>query len=88
MNFRAFADQLDAVIKANSAAKEIPSAEAIADDVLRQQQHHVTEEHGTRLSREQWKEHRNEANMVRDACLAYRETDENGSEIYCLLYLT
>jgi hypothetical protein len=45
MNFRAFADQMDAFIKVNSAAKVIPSAMAIAEEVLRQHQEHVTEEH-------------------------------------------
>ena len=88
MNFRAFADQVDAVIKANSAAKVIPSAEAIAEEVLMQQHEHVTQEHGTRVSREQWNEHRNEVDMGKDADLAYRETDETGREIYCPVCLT
>jgi hypothetical protein len=88
MNFRAFAEQVDAVIKANSAETVIPSTEAIAEEDLRQQQQHETEEHGTGVSWELWKEHRNEANMVRDVGLAYRETDENGREIYCPICLT
>ena len=87
-NFRAFAEQVDAVIKANSVAKVIPSAEAIAEEVLKQQQQHVTEEHGTGVCREAWQDHRNEADMVRDAGLAYRETDESGREIYCPICLT
>ena len=57
INFRVFAEQMDAVIKSNSAAKVNPSAEAIAEEVLRQQQHHVIEarikEHGTGVSWEQ-----------------------------------
>ncbi len=36
INFRAFAEQVDAVIKANSATQVIPSAEAIAEEVLKQ----------------------------------------------------
>jgi len=35
INFRAFAKQMDAVIKSNSAAKVIPFAEAIVEEVLR-----------------------------------------------------
>jgi len=79
---------VNAVITINSAAKVIPSAEAITEEVLRQQREHVTEEHGTRVSREQWKEYRNEVDMAKDAGLAYRETDEIGREIYCLVCLT
>jgi hypothetical protein len=37
VNVRAFAQQGDAVINENSAAQVIPSAEAIAKEVLRQQ---------------------------------------------------
>jgi hypothetical protein len=79
---------VDAVIKANSAAKVIPSAEAIAEEVLRQQQQHVTHENGTGVFREAWQDHRNPADMVRDAGLAYRETEESGREIYCPICLT
>jgi hypothetical protein len=34
---------MDAVIKSNSAAKVIPSAEVIAEEVLRQHHHHAIE---------------------------------------------
>jgi len=54
---------------------------------LRQHHHHVIEarieEHGAGVSRKQWKEHRNEANMIKDAGLAYWEAKGNGREIYC-----
>jgi hypothetical protein len=70
-NFRAFAKQMDLVIQSNSAAKVIPSSEAIAEEVLRQQHHNAIEarieEHGTGVSRQQWKDHRNESDMIRDA---------------------
>ena len=88
VDFRAFAQQVDLVIKANSAAQVIPFAEAIAAEVLKQQQQHLTQQRGTCVSRELWKEHRNEADMVRDVGLAYREDDANGREIYCLVCLT
>ncbi len=52
MNFRAFAEQVDAVIKANSAAQVIPSAEAIAAEVLKQQKDYGTQQHGTGVFRE------------------------------------
>jgi hypothetical protein len=88
MNFRAFAGQVDAVIKANSAAQVIPSAEAIAAEVLKQHKDSATQQHGTGVFREIWREHRNEAGMVREAGLAYKETDDNGREIYCPVCLT
>ncbi len=83
IDFRAFARQVDSVSKANSAAQVIPFAEAIADEVLRQQHHKRTQQHSTGVFREMWKEHRIEANIVRDAGLAYRDTDDHGREIYC-----
>ncbi len=39
INFRAFAEQMDTIIKPNSAAQANPSAKAIAEEILRQQQH-------------------------------------------------
>ncbi len=78
---------MDAIIKANSATKVIPSAEGIAEEVLRQQQEHLTVEHETIVSREKLKEHRNEVNMIKDVGLAYKETDETGREIYCSMCL-
>ena len=59
MNFRSFAEHVDAVIKANSAAQVIPFAEAIAEEVLKQQQLHATQQHGTRVFQEIWSEYRN-----------------------------
>ena len=56
VNLRAFVEQVDTVIKANSAAQVIPSAEAIAEEVLREQQHQRTQQHGTGFFRELWKE--------------------------------
>jgi hypothetical protein len=88
IDFRAFARQVDFVIKANSAAQVIPSAKAIADEVLRHHQHQRTQEHGTGVFRELWKELRIEADVVRDAGLAYRDTDAHGREIYCPTCLT
>ncbi len=81
MDFRDFAQQVDAIIKANSAAQVIPFAEAIAEEVLRQQQQHLTQQRGTCVFRELWKEHRNEANMVRDVGLAYRDNDANERQV-------
>jgi hypothetical protein len=54
----------------------------------RQHHEHVTEEHEAIVSREQWNEHRNEVDMVKDVGLAYRETDETGREIYYPVWLT
>jgi hypothetical protein len=87
LNIRAFAEQVDTAIKANSATQVIPSDEAIAEEVLRQQKHRRTQHHGTGVSRELWTEHRNEADMVRDAGLAYRDIDNNGREIFCPICL-
>jgi hypothetical protein len=70
--WRSMTTSLDNVIKSNSTAQVIPSAEAIATEVLRQQREHVTEQHGTGVSKENWSEHKNEADMVRDVGLAYR----------------
>ena len=88
MNFRAFAERVDAVIKVNLAAQAITSAEATAEEDVRQQQVNATQQHGTVVFREIWREHRNEADMVSDADLAYKDTDDNGREIYCPICLT
>jgi hypothetical protein len=82
LNIGAFAQQVDTVIKANSAAQVIPSAEAIAEEVLRQQKHRRAQQHGTGVSWELWTEHRKETDMVRDDLLAYRDIDNNGREIF------
>ena len=79
---------MDDVTKANSAAQVIPCAEAIVEEVLRQHQRHVTQQRGTGVFRELWKESRNEADMVKDVGLAYRNNDANGREIYCPICLT
>jgi hypothetical protein len=50
--WRSLTRSLDGVIKSNSTAQVIPSAEAIAAEVLRQQQQHRTEQQGTGVSRE------------------------------------
>ncbi len=64
--WRSLTRSLDGVIKSNSTAHVIPSAEAIAAEVLRQQQLHRIEQRGTGLKRENWTEATVEANMVRD----------------------
>ena len=52
---------------------------------MRQHQLHRIEQHGTGLIRENWTEAYVEADMVRDARLAYRELDGGrGREIFCL----
>ena len=88
MDTSSFARQVDVVIKAYSAAQVIPSTEAIAVEVLRQQQLHTTLQRGMCVSRELLQDHRNEEDMVRDAGLAYRDTDENAQEIFCPICLT
>ena len=88
VDFRAFPQQVDTVIEANSAAQVIPSAEAIAAEVLRQQEHKHTEERGTGVFRDLWKEHRNKADMVRHVGLAYRDCDDGGLKIDCPLCQT
>ena len=81
---RSLTTSLDNVIKSNSTAQAIPSAEAIAMEVLRQQREHVIEQHGTGVSKENWSEHKNEAAMVLDAGFAYREIDGGRDrEIFC-----
>ena len=82
--WRSLTRSLDGVIKSNSTAQVIPSAEAIAAEVLRQQQLYRIEQRGTGLIRENWTEASVEADMVRDAGLSYRELDGGHSrEIYC-----
>ena len=52
VDFRAFAQHVDTVIKANSTTQVIYSAEAIAAEVLKQQQHHMTLQRGICVFRE------------------------------------
>jgi hypothetical protein len=61
------------VIKSNSTAQVIPSAEAIATEVLRQQDLQRIEQNGTSLIRENSTAHNVEADMIRDSGMAYRE---------------
>ena len=86
--WRSLTRSLDGVIKSNSTAQVIPSAEAIAAEVLRQQQQHRTEQQGTGVSRENWLLHIVEADIVRDAGLAYREViDRLGKELSKLSFI-
>jgi hypothetical protein len=73
-----FERQVDSIVKANSATPK-----AIAEEVLRMQQQQHLEKHGTGLVRENWREHQNETDMVRDAGLAFRDTDDGAREVYC-----
>ena len=75
--------QIDSTLKANATTQVIPSKEAIAEEVLRQQAQRHTEQHGTGVSRETWIDHDNEPDMVKEAGLAYRDTDEGEREVYC-----
>ena len=50
--WRSLTTSLDNVIKLNSTAQVIPSAKAIAMEVLRQQREHVIEQHGTKVNKE------------------------------------
>ena len=52
--WRTLTQHLDTVIKANCTAQVIPSAQVVAEEVLRQQQQQHLAEHGTRVSRERW----------------------------------
>jgi len=73
--WRSFTRNVDRVIKVNSTAQVIPSAKAIAAEVLRHQQIHRNEQNGTSVSRENWIHHIVEADIVKDAGLAYIEID-------------
>jgi hypothetical protein len=74
----------DGVIKSNSTDQVIPSAEAIAAEVLKQQTLQLLEQHCTGLSIENWTAHTVETDMVRDDGLSYREIDGDQScEIFC-----
>jgi hypothetical protein len=81
--WRSLTRSLDGVIKSNSRAHDIPSAEAIAAEVLRQHQLHRIEQRGTCLIRENWNEATAEADMVRDAGMAYIELDGGRSREIC-----
>ena len=78
---------MDTVIKANCTAQVIPSAHAIAMEVLRQQKESNDEEHGAGVSRERWMEHTTLPDMVRDSGLSFRGTDGEEREVYCSVCL-
>jgi hypothetical protein len=69
---------LDRVIKSNSTAQVIPSAEVIAMEVLRQQHLQRIEQNGTSLIRENWTAQTVEADMIKDSGMAYREIGGGG----------
>jgi hypothetical protein len=81
--WRSLTQSLDGVIKSNSTAQVISSVESIAAEVLRHQQQHRIEEHGTGVYRENWTHHTNEADVVKDAGLAYRENDGGRYQTLC-----
>jgi hypothetical protein len=81
--WRALTVQVDTITKANCTAQVIPSAHIIAEEDLRQQAMKELEEKGTCVCRERWQDHRNVPDMVRDFGLAYRDTDNDGREVYC-----
>ena len=81
--YAAIGQQVHVVIEAAAAAQVWPIAAINAKEVWKLKSRHEAQQRGPRLFREIWSSHRNEADMVRDAGLAYRATDEEGSEIYC-----
>ena len=81
--WRLFRQNLDTTIKANAAAKVIPCAKTIAEEVMRQQQLQQREKIGTCVSREHWRLHDNEEDMVKDVGLTYETVDDEGRAIYC-----
>jgi len=76
---------MDASINANVAAKVIPSAEVIAEEITKQHREQEIQPNGTRVLRNRWMDHRNEADMVRDAGLAYESNEEGERVIHCPL---
>ena len=64
--WRALGQHVDTVIKANCTAQVIPSAQIVAEEVLRQQHQRQLEEHGTGVSRELWTSHTTVPDMVRE----------------------
>jgi hypothetical protein len=75
------------VIQSYAAANILPSVKAIREEVLRQSQHQQLEEHGTCVSKERWEDHQNEADMVREAGLAYIVAECEGREVHCPICL-
>ena len=74
---------MDTFIKANCTTQVIPSANAIAKEVVRHQHAQNYEEHGAGVSRERWIDHTTLSDMVRGFGTAYRGTDDEGREVYC-----
>ncbi len=64
--WRVLGQHVNTVIKASCTAQVIPSAQIVAEDVLRQQHQRQLEEHGTGVSRELWTSHTNVPDMVRE----------------------
>ncbi len=77
--WRSLTRSLDMVIKLNSTAQVIPSAEAIATEVLRQQHLQRIEQNGSSLIWENMTAHTVEADMIKDSSMAYREIGGGGS---------
>ena len=77
-----FRQHVDGIIKANSAAKVIPYAEAIAEEVLRQHQARHLQWNDTYMIRENWKDHSNRVDMVNSVGLAFTSDEERGRVIY------
>ncbi len=79
--WRALTHQADTVIKANCTTYVITSANAIAEEVLRQQQAHNLKQHGSSVSGERWIDHTTVPDMVRGYGRAYRGSDDGGREV-------
>ena len=80
---RVFRQQVDAIKEANPTAKVIPSAKAIAEEVMKQYQAKLVQWNGKGMIREIWKHHANHVDMVMSAGLAYAVDKKGGRVIYC-----
>jgi len=52
-------------------------------EVVRTQEEHRLQRHGTCFIRELWREHRIQADVVRESGMTFRETDDTGREMHC-----
>ena len=77
-----FKQQVDAIIKVSLAAKVIPYAEAIAEEVMKQHQAELLQWNGIDIILENWKDHSNHVSIVRSSGLAYVADEERGRVIY------
>jgi hypothetical protein len=59
----------------------IPSAEAIAEEVMKHHQAEKVQREGTCMIRENWKLHSNQVDMLRGAGLAYYDADDEGGRM-------